>query len=325
MKKFSSFFKYFSDDSRVIEGVFKNRKIRLTQPWGMNDPLEFNPSLKFKSITNSNDFYKLADNLMPSIELFYRVQLIESQINAFGILSLTKQPLSFDMWSRYANGHKGFLIEFKPDFNSHPCMKSKQGVTYTVKKVKYIKTYQLDIESLSDENGDLLAENLRDDIFYKKSSRWGKEMEYRLVRPFTDIPSYIPIADHPHRDDSVYLFDFSLECIKSVTFGACMSSENKKTIIESCKNHGVEFYQSFIIRNQLDKAKSFGDVQLLSINEFPSLNHLYGMLSYAFIRDKPIKTQEEPINISNLEDLPYYEGNEEIVKTIYNNILHSEK
>ena len=38
--QFLTFFKYCSDDGRVIEGIFEKHKIRFTQPYALNDPLE---------------------------------------------------------------------------------------------------------------------------------------------------------------------------------------------------------------------------------------------------------------------------------------------
>jgi hypothetical protein len=34
-----SFCKYFGSSPKVLTGIFGNRKIRFTQPWGLNDPL----------------------------------------------------------------------------------------------------------------------------------------------------------------------------------------------------------------------------------------------------------------------------------------------
>lgn len=42
--KLDSYFKYLSDDSRVIKGIFEDQKIRFTQPRALNDPLEFSPT-----------------------------------------------------------------------------------------------------------------------------------------------------------------------------------------------------------------------------------------------------------------------------------------
>jgi hypothetical protein len=116
-----SFCKYCSDNKEVINGIFEDHRIRFTQPWAMNDPLEFNPSIRFKS-ENKYFWLRYDQVLFPSEEWWVRSHLIERWINAFGILSLTKVYDSFDMWSRSANGHKGFLLCLKGNFNEHPCM-----------------------------------------------------------------------------------------------------------------------------------------------------------------------------------------------------------
>jgi hypothetical protein len=321
MKKFTSFFKYCSDSQAVIDGIFKNHKVRFTQPWGMNDPLEFNPTLKFSSINNPYQDYELKGIRMPSIELFYRVQLIESQINSFGILSLTKQPLSFDMWSKYANGHKGFLLELRPDFINHPCMRSKSGNKYRIQKVKYVKEYFLDIEKLSDDSGNLHLSKLQDEVFYKKAYRWKHEKEYRVVRPFSDMPSYNPLTNHPHRDSEIHLFDFSLECIKSVVFGACTSSENKRLIAQECDKYNIDLYQSFVLRNQHDGLESFGDIIIANIKNISHLDDFFNMKPYYFIRDAIEHDITNSLEINRIEDLPYYEGNENVINTLYNDLL----
>ena len=178
--EFSSFFKYCSDNEKVINGIFRDNKIRFTQPAALNDPLEFNPTLKFSNPEYAHQLFELDGIKFPSLEQVYRVQIIESQINAFGILSLTKKPFSFDMWARYANGHKGFVLELKSDFYKHPCMKSRDGLEYPVREVEYDDEYILEIEKFVDETGTISLNVLQDEFFFKKTSRWVDENEYRI-------------------------------------------------------------------------------------------------------------------------------------------------
>ncbi len=44
------FCKYISDSDSLIRSIFKNHNIRFTQPLALNDPLEFNPTIKFHTI-----------------------------------------------------------------------------------------------------------------------------------------------------------------------------------------------------------------------------------------------------------------------------------
>ncbi|MBI5962446.1 MAG: DUF2971 domain-containing protein [Chloroflexi bacterium] len=316
------YFKYCSDDPNVIKGIFRDHKIRFTQPWGMNDPLEFNPALQFVDSKVAHQGYDLNGFFLPSIDLFYRIQVIESLINAYGILSLTTQPLSFDMWSRYANGHKGFVLVFMPDFYLHQCMKSKDDKQNIFREVQYVENQALNIEELASKfKATIPLEVIQNEIFFKKTARWQDEQEYRLVRPLTDYPKYKPKADHSHRDDFKYLFDFSLECIHGVIFGPSMSVESKKSIIGYCSNKGshIQFAQAYIIRDEADhmgkpsKMKFFSIVDLMG-----SLDEIYRIKPQQYCVDN-LKdlTNAKTMKISQLSDLPYYEDYKELVNQLF--------
>ena len=98
LKKLATLFKYVSDSSKVIDGIFRDHKIRFTQPAALNDPLEFNPVIRFDSEDDNYKCYKYGGVTMPSIHDWEYINLIESRINKFGILSLTDNPYSFEMW-----------------------------------------------------------------------------------------------------------------------------------------------------------------------------------------------------------------------------------
>jgi hypothetical protein len=81
-----------SDAIEVTNAIFKRGKIRFTQPRTLNDPLEFYPTMLLKDLPANYQNYELDGLTFPSNELFYRVHLIESQINNYGLLSPTKIP-----------------------------------------------------------------------------------------------------------------------------------------------------------------------------------------------------------------------------------------
>ncbi len=316
MPEFTSFFKYCSDNLKVIEGIFKDQKIRFTQPWALNDPLEFNPTIKFRDQASTHQSYELDGIVFPSIESFYRVQIIESQINAYGILSLTNTPFSFDMWGKYANGHKGFVLELKPDFARHVCMKSKDGCQNTIRKVEYVDDYVLTIENLVNVSGIISLETLQNEFFFKKTSRWKDEQEYRLIRPLSDLDSYKPPqVNLSYRDEKIYLFDFHLDCISSVIFGVHMSIESKKSIMEYCEGHEIQFFQSYVIRDEKDDFGKPGRVAIISVNNLETPDELYKFKPQLLPIDKDcINNTGKPLRIFALADLPYYEGYEEIIQ-----------
>jgi len=312
-------FKYCSDDLRVIEGVICNHKIRFTQPWGMNDPLEFNPTLQFADNEIAHQKYELNGILLPSIEMFYRIQVIESQINAYGILSLTTQHRSFDMWSQYANGHKGFVLGFRQGFDLHPCMKSKDGKPNIFKAVDYVEHYNLNLEKLASLSGAIPLDVLQSELFFKKTSRWKDEQEYRLVRNLTDCPEYTPKANHSYRDDSVYLFDFSLECINDIIFGASMSVENKRKIINACRGQDIHFWQAVIIRDVPDDKERISKVNIFPIIDYlGSLDEIYKIKPQQLCIDNAQNVDSpKTVKINRLSDLPYYKDYKELVDQFF--------
>jgi len=311
-----NFFKYCGDDGKVIDGIFKEQQIRFTQPAALNDPLEFNPIIRFKQSEGKYTNYIFNGIVFPSEEIRIRHQLIERQLNDFGILSLTKVFDCFDMWSRYANGHRGLLIELKSDFFKHPCMMSKDGKEYEVRKVEYVDEYAVNIDELVDEHRLIPFADFNEQMFFTKISRWRYEEEYRMVRRLSDNTNWQRLKNRAHRDPKVYLFDFSLDCIVSVTFGACMSLENKGKIIEACKGSSINFLQSIIIRDQNDKFDRPANVKLIKAESFIDLQRM-GDLGL-FFEQKFIEERQKPaIQVKKLSELPYYADDEEWISQYY--------
>lgn len=321
------YYKYLSDSDEIIQSIFNDHKIRFTQPWAFNDPFEFNSKLNFTvNSINPESGYEINDFILPSLELFTRIHLIESEINNFGILSLTSDAKSFDMWNLYSNGHKGFLIEFYKNFNEHPCMRSKyEDEFYIVKPVKYLKKNNININEI------IKAKNLNNfqyvyrQLFYNKSNRWEDESEFRLVRPLRDCPYFKPFKNSSYRDQNIYLFDFSLECISAIAFGAHMAVEHKKFIIEKCKGYNIKFFQEVIIKDEIDKDGFEGKVHFVTIGE-PGISirreYLDEMMPQLFCVSLKQFTWKEPNKkINNLSELPYFKGNEDAINNLYHKLV----
>lgn len=324
-KEFDSFFKYFSDNPDVIEGIFKQQKIRFTQPRALNDPLEFSPTMLFNDPETAYQTYDLKGLKLPSIELFYRVQIIESQINHYGILSLTKIPDFFDMWSQYSNGHKGFIIEFKADFWKHPSMKSTEGKEYPVRQVEYVDNYCINLDEIADCNGHISVASIHDELFYKKTSRWEQENEYRMVRPLTDCPDYvIPTNRHVFTDVRIYLFPFDIECISSIVLGANMSVENKEIISQFCENHGIPYSQVFLLRDCKDRFNKPTALLILPVASFRDKHNILSTKPQLFCSDTINLGNQTTLQIKDIEELPYYELYPDIVGELYEDIYNNQ-
>ena len=309
-----TFLKYCSDNDDVIEGIFEKHKIRFTQPAALNDPLEFRPAIRFKDAGDEYRHFVCKGEILPSEEVWLHIQLVQRQLNAFGILSLTKTPDSFDMWNHYANGHKGFLLEFKGDFNTHQCMCGEDGKVYEVRKVDYVDKYAVSVDDLINADGQIPITEYNEQVFHTKTSRWAQEEEYRMVRALADLPEWRPLAQRAHRDLGLHLFDFCLECLVSVTFGACMTISNKRRIMKACEGTEIQFLQAMIIRGE-DDACSVGCV---TAGQFPNLLEMTGaelIAEQEYVEER----NRQPVAISSLDELPYYVGNEDLVRQYLEN------
>lgn len=251
------------------------------------------------------------------------MQFIESQVNKYGILSLTQFPDSFDMWSQYSNGHRGFVIEFQPDFESRPCMKSGAGEEYPVRKVEYVDDYEINLDELVDGNGEIPLEVLHSELFFKKTSRWKHEEEYRMVRPLSNCPDYQPPeTNYPSTDINLYLFKFTWDCVSSIIVGANMSSDNKKLIAQSCDKNGISLFQSHIIRDHKDRSGKPSTVLPLPFDEHGSTETLLAAKSQLFCTDLVrISDSSRSAKINKLSELPYYRGYERNVEELFRNLM----
>jgi hypothetical protein len=311
--------KYINDSNDVIEGIFKYCKIRFTQPGALNDPLEFNPIIKIKSTDNIDDnyFYK-GEQLLTTRGFTYKT-LIDVCLNTNGILSLTNIPDSFNMWNMYSNGHKGCFLIFNKDFNNHKCMMNPNQESSLIEKVIYKNEYVVELDNIiTIKNYHEEFSKIYKEIFYCKTSRWNNENEYRIVRDLTSHPYF----DKNTNNSKIYLFDFSLECIKGVVLGSHMLKENKSKIRKYCENYSIDFFQEVITKDEIDYENKMGKVVIFKIGDCD--------LPWRYIEteNNPIildvaseKNKNKDINIKSLEELPYYNGNEDIVRLIYKSIL----
>jgi len=302
IEQLSTLFKYVSDAPKVVDGIFRDHKIRFTQPAALNDPLEFNPAIRFDSDGDNFKSFEYRGIKMPSIHGWEYINLIESRINKFGILSLTDNPYSFEMWCHYANGHKGFLIEFNIPDKTKPTLQLLEEVNLRVHKVRYVKDYTINMDRLY-RGGNLIPfHRIRDAIFLRKTKLWKYEREYRIVRQLADCDTYQPpVTRTSYRDKEEYLFPLSLSCISNVVFGVNTSQEVKRKIIESCRNTKISFCQA-IIDQDLQNRMNF-----VPIDSFKSIDEYLSLLPQTFINDFTKKNKyRNPLTVNSLHEIPYY-------------------
>ncbi|MEA3224904.1 MAG: DUF2971 domain-containing protein [Planctomycetota bacterium] len=301
VKQLSTLFKYVSNSPEVVDGIFLDHRIRFTQPAALNDPLEFNPAIRFDSDGTNFKFFEYRGIKMPSIHVWHMKNLIESRMNKFGILSLTDNPYSFEMWCHYANGHKGFLLEFDISDKAKPILQVDEGASLRAHKVRYVNDYAINIDKLAGRGDSIPFHRIRDAIFLRKTKHWKYEREYRIVRQLADCDTYqSPARKTSHRDEKVYLFLLSLSCISNVVFGVNTSQEVKRKIINSCRNTGINFLQTIIYKDLQNK------IDFIPIDSFGPIDKYLDMIPQIFVADSITEKDRDTIIVNSLHEIPYY-------------------
>lgn len=301
-KEIDTYLKYYSNLS--IEYLKENGiSVRFSPPWVLNDPLEFNPIIK---VNQPNEYkrYILDGVTFPSLNEWLRIQTVENKINDFGVLSLTKNLYSFDMWNYYANGHKGFIVEFKQNFNEFELLKSNDGKQYPIKKVTYVDTFAIDISMLSNNEGVFWDKDFNEYLFYTKTNRWEKEEEYRLVKSLSDFGKPYK-SNINYRHDGLHLVILPYRYIESITFGSNMSNTNKLEIIDLLKDTDIKFNQAFIIRDEKGVDDNWGKVAIEPVDD-SQIQKLLDLVPQAFSYDKASIKYADEEEIQNINELPYY-------------------
>ena len=230
---------YYKFVSFARKDILEKGLIRFAPLGSFNDPFELEPSIT----PYSKKFLELSEVELKNLEindedLNYsslradQVGMLKDEyrnkIGKFGVLSLStnndinpllsvsmpdkKDPrTNILMWSHYADSHKGFVIEFKENFIEGAELKEVQ--------------YSNERDYLTYED---IEESDFDKVFYKKSTEWKYEQEYRAVSPLDDAS----VVD----DNGLHLFAIKKCRVSSITFGCEMSEENKKFIIDLIKN-----------------------------------------------------------------------------------------
>ena len=240
-------YKYVPYDRR---DVLENGLLRFTQPGDFNDPFELHPSFDLMSkadiaqlpeapgqegqtepkarLLTPEALQSMMQTLMPGIQrtIAATVQgegaysLNNNQIaksifdSKIGILSLTEAPDDLLMWAHYADSHRGFAIQFdeRHDFFAP---KAFEDQTFSLTKVEY--TNERPVRSYSTLNSPI--------VFYRKSTAWAYECEWRLLRPLADASRVIDHEVYPRA-----LFTIPFTAIRGIVIGVAVSHERRTTL-----------------------------------------------------------------------------------------------
>ena len=225
-----SLYKYvkFKDLKRILDG-----SIRFTQPGAFNDPFEMVPELHVPEEFGSQEvpilFSLTAPRREPTVgaldddfESAYSsdqnsrsiLYLLNGEI---GILCLSKNGSSLLMWSHYADGYSGAVVEFD---ETHEFFSGHFEMKYCEHRPK------MDIASYTDGDEPTPIAEL-----CVKAKEWEYEKEVRVVKRLADCRCVDTANDFP-----IYVMDVPSDCIKSVILGERMPVCHQREIWDLLKD-----------------------------------------------------------------------------------------
>jgi hypothetical protein len=149
--------------------------------------------------------------------------ILQPEINELGLLSFSAINDDILMWSHYADGHKGFCLQF--DKTGLESWKYSQSVDYDD---KYL-TFREFNNAFPEDN-----EKMVHILLLRKSKHWKYEYEWRIIAK-------------PDDDNSGNrYYKFPEELLTGVIFGCQMPNDKKKIIkdfLKSRKSH-IQFYEA---------------------------------------------------------------------------------
>ena len=147
----------------------------------------------------------------------------------FGILSLSEVATDIRMWGHYADGGRGFLIEFDPKHSWFHAKMADNDSFRHLRQVKYVSSRPATY---------LLATN-EDQFLYTKWDAWKDEKEWRIIRNFNDHSKKLDFLD-PYGNE-VLLFDIPPDAIVSVVAGFSSSKQTQESLKQTlADNHLLE-------------------------------------------------------------------------------------
>ena len=242
-------YKYLSFDSG--KRLLQHGCARFTPPTDFNDPFELNPSF---DLLSQADYNQLPDDpdcpgqkllnqetlapmfaaLGPGIQKAMaqhagqigQFALRNNDIAQFtldrtyGILCLTEVPDSLLMWAHYGDNHKGIAIQFNSE---HPYLASAQQPNNG--RVEY-----------SNDRPVLSYSNLHSpELFFRKSSEWAYEREWRFVKPLSEADKILEAEPSP-----IHLFGLPPDLITGVVIGVGVPHGKRVELMQLCGSPPLE-------------------------------------------------------------------------------------
>lgn len=187
----------------------------------------------------------LREQITPS----YRKDYYDNINATYGVLCLTERPDNLLMWGHYADGHRGFVIEFD---DNHPFFHHESEVMPGcgfLRKVQY---------SRDRPNFKKFTDITFIEMLFAKSEDWQYEHEWRIANLLQEADL---IQDHLDIG-KLHFFNLPPDCIKGVIFGCKMPSEKHDCITNYIRSDPE--YSGIKLSNAVINERTY-DLDLIAI------------------------------------------------------------
>ena len=227
--------------------ILENGKIAFTPPGRFKDPFEFRPELAEKTLRvllkdtikqhqselisgvrgmsarqlkrARRALLKTADKdgVLEKTRDSFTKTIASRADRDFGLLCLSSAPDDNLMWYHYADGHRGFVVEFDSEQQEF----RKVGKPW---KVEYVPSQPV---------FDHRVGNI--DFFRLKPNYLDFEKEYRIIRPLKEC-----MVDKASGREPLYFWPLPLTCIKAVYLGHRLEWEFRNRLTKVLQNADVK-------------------------------------------------------------------------------------
>ncbi|WP_333648001.1 DUF2971 domain-containing protein [Lacrimispora sp.] len=195
-------FRYRQGNSNDIEALTSN-KIWLSNIKNVNDKFEGKNEILFDDLNLNYEFVK-------DFIVDYYDEVIDMTLEMFYIACFSENETMDNLWTHYADDHKGFCIEYYKDDFEFPVF----PVIYKDKKPVHSQKY----------NEDEFRKSL-----LTKYSKWSDEKEWRILYPFNEMPQKGKPIDQP--------------LPKAIYMGVDISDSLKEIVEKYCNEKFIDLYQ----------------------------------------------------------------------------------
>lgn len=215
--------------NEYTEAIFTTGCLHYSHPSDFNDPYDCKFLLKKKKQHIYIERVATDKIRLVPIDVNELQKIIQEEINDIEVCSFSKDGLQMQMWSHYADGHKGLCLVFDDELLLDRRHCDAREVVYQDEQVV---------------NDDILPEVPTEDVIrfiYTKERRWEYEKEVRYIHK-------------PEPEYSNGNYPFNKQALKAIYFGTNCTPSNiiqyRKLCHENGFNH-VRFYKIKLANNNM--------------------------------------------------------------------------